>query len=494
MERPASASSGGQMTGQLVPTVTGSRCMRGFSRCGSPALAARQSRLAQEAKRLCHLAASEDCDVKGTATCPPTLLPDKGTWTEEERGRWAEAVQWEAEGQHYNAGLDDEGPWPDERGLRCPTAQLVQGPAPPASVKAHKFASGRAMALLQAARSTSNSPSPMSKAALEVENDRYEVPDRPTSRSSGRFSVTERSVLERASAPRSKARAKVTLLANEDLPPHGVSRLSVPDAPHGVQKTVSREIRDIHTSSTTSTRPASPSHEEPGEKIGPSPRSVPSEAARPGTEPGEALKVSLPLTLWESTDQHGRSRSRNVKVDRPSTSPSPTPRSAKEENTDPSSPPQLRIPRKAAPPPSPASAVSGLSPSPRLRSTCGTSREASMSRAASPEPEVTSLTHRGQLFQARFTNVKRRGRSLSPPAREHATASWRGPDHIPVTCVIKRRRQKKGPKEKLLILPFVASEADTRFSHLFETLEAKQPDLMLEGLLNHGPFSCARVY
>ncbi|CAJ1354462.1 unnamed protein product, partial [Effrenium voratum] len=96
--------------------------------------------------------------------------------------------------------------------------------------------------------------------------------------------------------------------------------------------------------------------------------------------------------------------------------------------------------------------------------------QASMSRAASPEPEVTSLTHRGQLFQARFTNVKRRGRSLSPPAREHATASWRGPDHIPVTCVIKRRRQKKGPKEKLLILPFVASEADTRFSHLFETL------------------------
>lgn len=81
----------------------------------------------------------------------------------------------------------------------------------------------------------------------------------------------------------------------------------------------------------------------------------------------------------------------------------------------------------------------------------------------------------------RFANVRREGRSSTPPRREK-DQSWR-PDHIPVTCVIKRSRHRKGPKEKLLLLPFSANQEDPRFRHLWETLDAEQ-DLMSEQL-NH---------
>lgn len=58
--------------------------------------------------------------------------------------------------------------------------------------------------------------------------------------------------------------------------------------------------------------------------------------------------------------------------------------------------------------------------------------------------------------------------------------------------VIKRKRHKKGPKEKLLIVPFTANMDDARFQHLFETLEVES-DLMSEHLSNLHGFSGMRL-
>ena len=102
--------------------------------------------------------------------------------------------------------------------------------------------------------------------------------------------------------------------------------------------------------------------------------------------------------------------------------------------------------------------------------------------------QVTPKDPKGRSMEPRFANVKRRGRSFTPP-KAGALESWRC-DHQAVECVIRRRR-RKGPKEKLLILPCLATLDDPRFQHLFETLEAEQPDLMSESMLH---LSCgARV-
>lgn len=49
----------------------------------------------------------------------------------------------------------------------------------------------------------------------------------------------------------------------------------------------------------------------------------------------------------------------------------------------------------------------------------------------------------GWMPEKRFAHVKQRGRSSTPTKSE---GSWRGPEHLPVDCVIRRRR-RKGPKE-----------------------------------------------
>ena len=46
-------------------------------------------------------------------------------------------------------------------------------------------------------------------------------------------------------------------------------------------------------------------------------------------------------------------------------------------------------------------------------------------------------------------------------------------------------------QEKLLVLPCLANLDDPRFQHLFETLEAEQPDLMSESMLHLQ--GCGRV-
>ena len=50
----------------------------------------------------------------------------------------------------------------------------------------------------------------------------------------------------------------------------------------------------------------------------------------------------------------------------------------------------------------------------------------------------------GWMPETRFAHVKERGRSLTPT--KGYEGSWRGPEHLPVDCVIRRRR-RKGPKE-----------------------------------------------
>ena len=47
------------------------------------------------------------------------------------------------------------------------------------------------------------------------------------------------------------------------------------------------------------------------------------------------------------------------------------------------------------------------------------------------------------------------------------------------------------PQEKLLVLPCLANLDDPRFEHLYETLEAEQPDLMSESMLHLQ--GCGRV-
>lgn len=47
------------------------------------------------------------------------------------------------------------------------------------------------------------------------------------------------------------------------------------------------------------------------------------------------------------------------------------------------------------------------------------------------------------------------------------TTSWRAPGHVPIDCVIRRR--KKRSKELRLALPFPVPKDDPRFGHLIET-------------------------
>lgn len=51
-------------------------------------------------------------------------------------------------------------------------------------------------------------------------------------------------------------------------------------------------------------------------------------------------------------------------------------------------------------------------------------------------------------------------------AKEEPT-SWRAPGHVPIDCVIRRR--KKRAKELRLALPFPVPKGDPRFGHLIET-------------------------
>ena len=116
-----------------------------------------------------------------------------------------------------------------------------------------------------------------------------------------------------------------------------------------------------------------------------------------------------------------------------------------------------------------------------------------MAAAVSKEPWEEPRERIGWMPEKRFAHVwnQRGSRSLTPTKRE---GSWRGPEHLPVDCVIRRsRRGRKGPKEKLLILPCLCSLDDPRFRHLFETLEANQPELLSESILNLHGFSGVRV-
>lgn len=131
------------------------------------------------------------------------------------------------------------------------------------------------------------------------------------------------------------------------------------------------------------------------------------------------------------------------------------------------------------------SSLKSASPVPR-------SPRKAMSSAVSKEPWEEPRERIGWMPEKRFAHVlSQRSRSSTPTKRE---GSWRGPEHLPVDCVIRRsRRGRKGPKEKLLILPCLCSLDDPRFRHLFETLEANQPELLSESILNLHGFSGVRV-
>lgn len=355
------------------------RC-RQFNRCGSPALAARHSRFAQEGRQLCHLAVNQGRALEESAR---------------------EAAQEPLE-------------------LR-PTA-------PPG--RAAGVAAGRAMALLAAAAPRAPSPEekvPASKFATAPGKISPEPEEAVLMRSAPE-------VLQLASAVHERSSGSETLCFGTPL--LGNERgweLHVPE-PEAKTSTRSQEW----------------------------PEMAPVEKATKVTSPKHALP-----------DVPGVSRGRHLKVD----DARPLPKSTS---------PVSRSPRKTV--------VTGgntvAAPVTPVVLPPAQSKEETMWAEEAPFP-VAALPDR-IAWPSRFAHIAvatRRGRSVTPP-RQAPGESWR-PEHLPVECLIRCRRRKKGPKEKLLVLPCLANLDDPRFQHLFETLEAEQPDLMSESMLHLQ--GCGRV-
>lgn len=391
------------------------RC-RQFNRCGSPALAARHSRFAQEGRQLCHLAVKQ------------------GRQTEESARSSAPA-------------LDDE---PLE--LR-PTAPPKPGGA--------RVAAGRAMALLQAA-------APEEKARTEVPSSKFATAPGKISPEAEEAALvrTAPDVLQLASVvhePSSGSEAKTCF----GSPPRGSEcgwELHVPE-PEAKASTRSEEWPNLCRQSSAPAAPAAPA--------------VIAAPATPVERVEKATKVTSPNTLPDVAGAvAAASRGRHLKVD----DVRPLPKSTS---------PVCRSPRKAV-------VTGGNTVAAPVFPSLGTpqSKEETMWAEEVPLPvPVLPLPDRiAWTWTSRFAHIAaaltQRGRSLTPPRRQAPGDSWR-PEHLPVECLIRCRRKKKGPKEKLLVLPCLANLDDPRFQHLFETLEAEQPDLMSESMLHLQ--GCGRV-
>lgn len=503
----------------LAPSGTpGSRYSTRYGRCGSPALASRQSRRAQEGRKLCHEAARQSGDGgqdrRPSGETSPATLPT-GCPTEEPR--WAEAVRPQDEdvpgAELLEAGLNQTAESCEEPSVEEDESPNSRRPAPPAARGlSHGFATGRGQRLMQAELAKSSS-SPVAK---------EKEPAKMSHTSPAPAPRTARAPLGLARPPLSPAtpcQADEGISANAaSLEPgslnKGSGQRSVPGSELRAADSGSRDA-----SSTGASRPASPSTHvseesgaastaQPGDSTGQR-TSWPSQARSTPTVPLEkayavyipSLEGSVPFNEREMqaqaavpvlSERSPRYQSVAAASKQASKEPVPTrsstptsPRRTKKVLAQPlSSPAGPKSPRR----PSPVTELQA----PKAEISASSSCAASVAGEEGIPSGSASARAAGTAWTKRFELVKSRGRSSSPPARDKLE-SWRA-GHIPPDCIIKRRRQKKGPKEKLLILPFLACEDDPRFSHLFETLEAKQPEILSESLANlRGLFSGVRV-
>eukprot|EP00931_Biecheleriopsis_adriatica_P061672 TRINITY_DN37094_c0_g1_i1.p1 TRINITY_DN37094_c0_g1~~TRINITY_DN37094_c0_g1_i1.p1 ORF type:complete len:643 (-),score=87.34 TRINITY_DN37094_c0_g1_i1:111-2039(-) len=134
-------------------------------------------------------------------------------------------------------------------------------------------------------------------------------------------------------------------------------------------------------------------------------------------------------------------------------------------STSKSRPPSSPIPSAAAPSKQVVEAAPEVTP------------EAVPVEAAPGEAEESE----GKTSQSRFIDVKRQGRSSSPPLHE-GRQTWRVAGHVSPECVIPRNR-RRGNKEKLLALPFPLCEEDPRLTHLIDTLESAPIEFFQESSL-----------
>eukprot|EP00439_Symbiodinium_sp_Y106_P031467 s1737_g3.t1 len=404
-------------------------------------------------------------------------------------------------GTMVHAGLNQTAESCEEPSVEEDESPNSRRPAPPAARGlSHGFATGRGQRLMQAELAKSSS-SPVAK---------EKEPAKMSHTSPAPAPRTARAPLGLARPPLSPAtpcQADEGISANAaSLEPgslnKGSGQRSVPGSELRAADSGSRDA-----SSTGASRPASPSTHvseesgaastaQPGDSTGQR-TSWPSQARSTPTVPLEkayavyipSLEGSVPFNEREMqaqaavpvlSERSPRYQSVAAASKQASKEPVPTrsstptsPRRTKKVLAQPlSSPAGPKSPRR----PSPVTELQA----PKAEISASSSCAASVAGEEGIPSGSASARAAGTAWTKRFELVKSRGRSSSPPARDKLE-SWRA-GHIPPDCIIKRRRQKKGPKEKLLILPFLACEDDPRFSHLFETLEAKQPEILSESL------------
>lgn len=491
----------------LAPSGTpGSRYSTRYGRCGSPALASRQSRRAQEGRKLCHEAARQSGDARQdrrpSGSASPATLPGGGGLTEEPRWAVRPQDQDAPAADELEAGFNQGAEACDEPSVaeedESPNSR--RPPAPPAARgQSHGFATGRGQRLMQAELAkSSSSPVAQEKESAKMSH----TSPAPTPQ-------TARAPVALARPPLSPA---TPCQADEGISAKAAS------APESSEPRIA-ESGSHDASSIAASRPASPSTHvseeesgaggtvaQSGDSLGQStswpsqPRSTPAvtlekayavylpslEGCVPFNEREMEAQAAVPVVSersprYQSVAAASKQASKEPVPTRSSTPTSP--RRTKKVLVQPVvSSPGPKSPRR----PSPVTELRA----PKAETVASSSAASAAGEEGLPSGSASARAA-GTAWTKRFELVKSRGRSSSPPAREKLE-SWRA-GHIPPDCVIKRRRQKKGPKEKLLILPFLACEDDPRFSHLFETLEAK-PQILSESLANlRGLFSGVRV-
>mmetsp|Transcript_61687 Transcript_61687/g.144706 ORF Transcript_61687/g.144706 Transcript_61687/m.144706 type:complete len:541 (+) Transcript_61687:64-1686(+) len=529
--RPSSACSDAIVKGPHPPQTLApggsstSRYGKRYGRCGSPALAARHSRLAQEGRRACHQAvrqlegSPEDLELCGNAATPPAPVAiAKGGSLVEEVPRWAQAVKQREDGQAASnleatprPEVNEETMLPEDD---SPTS--FQRPAPPHGSKSRSLANGRAVHLLQTAQK-GNLPSPSAKDKAQGSCSESTSGQAATARG-GRAGAmppvlpgsTRASTASRPSpaalTPSPAAEAMTALSTSQPTnegstnpsavfttrPPAVDSQISGIDLQNeGPQFSVSSSPQRPDSPSTHASDDFGPScssgHTQGDEWVRAD--SWQSHTRSAPVDPPAKEPVSYSIFIPSLLDDPGGSSQAEPSL--PSRTAQTQASSGGQAATWTSASPRRGKKGPPHPPSSPAPAKSPRKSSAELHIPKGEVSVAS-SRSASAAEEEVPISISGPATWSRFEHVKSRGRSQSPPPRE-IHESWRA-GHVPPDCVIKRRRTKKGPKEKLLVLPFLALEADSRFSHLFDTLEAKQPEILSETVTNlRGLFSGVRV-
>lgn len=513
---------GGSGAGVSSSPLGGSR-FRLHRRCGSPALATRRSRLAQEGRRLCHEAAN-------------------GSYkdAEPESPRWAETVNASPEGQAVPGKLEsapsDERLPPNNSSSPSPADDddepssrgrpIKERPAAPSMVRAHRHAAGRAMALLQAAAA------PIPRGGSNNNNNGNDsVPEQSVSREPvspklalGRFhnsnnsqngslqtgaaSASRRSnnspstaeadeAATRVSTPQSFSRPKAFSLgsasAPQRVPPSGTalqpsssdtgpSTAAPPQTAPGLVIPQGHEAFWRHAPSIGIRALASSSVQEAPVLVPtqPPPRTAPtkpsrrrsalsSRAAEDNTKL-QSVKPALSLTPAQRSllvpppqDVQGRSNSPKPALETPSTQALGSGGTLPARPTARSSSKRSNI------------------PDPRLVAT-------SCSPQAEATHEVDVAEEVSPPLPSRFEFVRRRGRSPTPPKRDASKGgSWRADDYQAPAAVIRTRKKGSAPKEKIYSLPFALLEEDPRFGHIWNVLETASAEFLAGQRPLHDP-------